>query len=351
MITMSNNNNDFSDRVLTWFNQHGRKHLPWQHPVTPYRVWISEVMLQQTQVATVIPYFNRFMVKFPELAYLAKADIDTVLHYWSGLGYYARGRNLHKASQIIMRDHGGELPQSLALLMALPGLGRSTSGAILSIGYNQRAAILDGNVKRVLARYHGVKGSTQESHTIKTLWEHAEQYTPHDHIAEYTQAMMDLGAMICTRSQPACRACPLSNDCYAYQHSCVSEFPHKKQKKLKPTRHITMLICQNYQHQVLLAKRPSEGIWGGLWSFPELPAGQNISQWCAQHAIDTTEFKGLPEFQHTFTHFHLIITPIIVFVEKIAIIPKDMCWYDKNQQLGIAKPVTFLLEELENEYA
>src|SRR5690606_6541720 len=207
---------DFAQRVLVWFDQHGRKHLPWQQGITPYRVWLSEIMLQQTQVATVIPYFERFIARFPDVQSLAAAPIDDVLHLWTGLGYYARARNLHRCAQTIVRDYGGEFPASVAALSELPGIGRSTAGALASIAHQQRAAILDGNVKRVLARHHAIDGWPGTTQTLSQLWQFAEQHTPDKRSDHYTQAMMDLGATVCTRSKPACDHCPVADSCIAY---------------------------------------------------------------------------------------------------------------------------------------
>ena len=221
-------NNDFSRAVLTWFDKHGRKTLPWQQGITPYRVWLSEIMLQQTQVTTVIPYFERFVARFPDVASLAAAPINDVLHLWTGLGYYARARNLHRCAQTLVCNYGGEFPATVEALAELPGIGRSTAGAIVSIAFKQRAAILDGNVKRVLARYHAVAGWPGDATTLKTLWVHAETHTPKKRVNNYTQAMMDLGATLCTRSKPACERCPVMSTCVAYATGQVNLYPGKK---------------------------------------------------------------------------------------------------------------------------
>jgi len=228
----------FSEAVLHWYQKHGRKYLPWQQDRTPYRVWISEIMLQQTQVATVIPYYERFMERFPDIVSLADAKSDEVLHYWSGLGYYARARNLHKAALIVRDRYQGEFPQDFALVAELPGIGRSTAGAILSLACNQRHAILDGNVKRVLARYFMIDGWPGSTNTLNQLWNKAEQLTPKGDVASYNQAMMDLGSGICTRSKPNCLACPVNHDCQAYHQQKQAEFPNRKPKKSIPVREI-----------------------------------------------------------------------------------------------------------------
>ena len=224
----------FSQLVLEWYDRHGRKHLPWQQNITPYRVWISEIMLQQTQVTTVIPYFEKFMVRFPDVQALASAGEDDVLHYWSGLGYYSRARNLHKAAKTVVQEHQGVFPNSVEGLMELSGIGRSTAGAIAAISMGIRAPILDGNVKRVLARYHAVPGWPGQAKTANLLWEIAEQYTPDKRVADYTQVMMDLGAMVCTRTRPLCQQCPLQNGCLAHQAGEETLYPVSKPKKIKP---------------------------------------------------------------------------------------------------------------------
>ena len=299
----------FDHRVLAWFDEHGRKHLPWQQNPTPYRVWVSEIMLQQTQVATVIPYYERFMQRFPELPALADADIDTVLSHWAGLGYYARGRNLHKAAMLAMQQHDGALPGTLDELIELPGIGRSTAGAILSLAFDQHAPILDGNVKRVLARHAAVAGWPGKSSVLETLWQLSEERTPGKRTANYNQAMMDLGATICTRSSPQCSACPLQADCAALSQGDVLSYPGKKPKKVLPVRTATLLALMQSNGELLLECRPPSGIWGGLWSLPELPEDTALDTWADQHHVSVS---GAPEtvmaFRHTFSHYHLDIT-------------------------------------------
>ncbi|MGY8869166.1 MAG: A/G-specific adenine glycosylase, partial [Pseudomonadales bacterium] len=260
----------FNTAVLDWFDQHGRHNLPWQQDKTAYFTWISEIMLQQTQVTTVIPYFERFIERFPDVQTLANAEQDEVLHLWTGLGYYARARNLHKTAQIVATDYYGEFPQTVEALEQLPGIGRSTAGAVLSISTGKRAAILDGNVKRVLARFYALEGWTGSTANQKTLWEYAERNTPQKRVGEYTQAMMDLGATLCTRSKPSCPSCPLQNHCTALKLGRSSEFPHPKPKKKIPVKQTIMLLLQDEQQQTLLQQRPPTGLWGGLWSLPEV---------------------------------------------------------------------------------
>ena len=247
----------FADRVLAWFDVHGRKDLPWQHPRTPYRVWISEVMLQQTQVATVIPYFERFIARFPNVDTLARAEIDDVLHLWTGLGYYARGRNLHAAARRIVDEHDSELPKTLDALIALPGIGRSTAGAILSAGHGIRASILDGNVKRVLARYFAVDGYPGERAVAETLWAHAEANTPDARVADYTQAIMDLGATLCTRSRPRCFDCPVSAECIALKNDSTDRYPAARPRKALPVRRARMFVLVDAQRTLPARTAPT----------------------------------------------------------------------------------------------
>ena len=259
----------FSERLLAWFDEHGRKTLPWQQDRTPYRVWVSEIMLQQTQVATVIPYYERFMARFPKVADLAQAPIDDVLSLWTGLGYYARARNLHKTACIVAEEYDGKFPDSVEGLESLPGIGRSTAGAILTLGHGRWAPILDGNVKRVLARYHAIEGWPGRSDVLAALWRASEAVTPRHRTADYTQGIMDLGATLCTKSKPECLFCPMTEDCQARISGTQATYPGKKPKKKIPTRDTHFIICVDSQGQVLLERRPPSGIWGGLWSFPE----------------------------------------------------------------------------------
>ena len=339
---------DFAPRVLTWFDQHGRKDLPWQHDINPYRVWISEIMLQQTQVQTVIPYFERFMQSFPDLASLAAAHIDAVLRHWSGLGYYARARNLHQAAQNIHDSFDGNFPSAFDDVVSLPGIGRSTAGAILAIAGNQKHAILDGNVKRVLARHAAVDGWPGKTDVLKRLWALAEERTPESRVADYTQAMMDLGATLCTRSNPACSACPIAADCEARLTDTVASYPGRKPKKAKPLRETIMVVAMD-ETAVFLERRPAAGIWGGLWSLPEV---QNIEDWCRQtlnQDPDATEERAV--LRHSFSHFDLDIRPVVVRVSaasrKVADTP-DATWYSPDDELpgGMAAPVQQIINSL-----
>ena len=369
----------FSNRLLTWFDQCGRKHLPWQQDTTPYRVWISEIMLQQTQVATVIPYYEKFTRSFPSIEALAKAPEDAVLHYWTGLGYYARARNLHKTARQIVRHHDGKLPLTVEELAALPGIGKSTAGAIVAISTNKKATILDGNVKRVLSRCFAIGGWPGTTTTAQSLWEIAEQLTPEQRVADYTQAIMDLGATLCTRSSPNCRHCPFESECIARQSDQIDNYPGKKPKKTMPIRKTTMLLIENPQGEWLLQRRPAEGLWGGLWGFPEnnmidvdethVEKGNadqsNLDE--TNTSTSTTKVdialeqlnlnnlrienqETLDEFRHTFTHFHLDITPVLVKLAEMPTLIGESAtrWYSpiSADEIGLTGPVTKLLKEL-----
>ncbi|WPL15135.1 A/G-specific adenine glycosylase [Thiorhodovibrio winogradskyi] len=314
----------FADCVLQWFACHGRKDLPWQLAPTPYRVWVSEIMLQQTQVAVVIPYFERFIGCFPNLGALATATEDEVLQHWSGLGYYARARNLHRSARIVLEQHGGELPEQLEWLIALPGIGRSTAGAILSLAYGQAHAILDGNVKRVLARCFAVAGWPGESRIQKHLWALADEllsaaaraglqelHLKHPNWpGTYNQAMMDLGATVCTRAAPDCNHCPLSRHCLALMTNSIHQYPQPKPKRPLPRRATRWLLVQDPDGRILLEQRPPSGLWGGLWTFPEVSLQESSAHWCELHLYQTApRVEKLPDRQHSFSHFHLDIYP------------------------------------------
>lgn len=340
----------FSAHVLKWFDKHGRKHLPWQQNINAYRVWLSEIMLQQTQVTTVIPYFERFVARFPTVESLAAAPIDEVLHLWTGLGYYARARNLHKCAQMVVKNHGGEFPSSVAELAELPGIGRSTAGAIVSIAYQQRAAILDGNVKRVLARYHAVEGWPGQTDIVNRLWQIAEDYTPGKRAHHYTQAMMDMGATLCTRSKPNCEACPLREGCIAYAQGNPQDYPGKKPRKTLPEKAVQLLMLRNPAGDLLLEQRPAQGIWGGLWSFPELSPEVDPVQFASARFGKVADCETWDSYRHTFSHYHLDITPVLI---QLAQTPQSigeaaLHWYNPHQPdpLGLAAPVKKLLDKL-----
>ena len=341
---------NFARRVLDWFDQHGRHDLPWQRNATPYRVWVSEIMLQQTQVKTVIPYFTRFMEVFPTVQALAEAPEDEVLHLWTG-----RARNLHKAAKQVSPDLGGEFPSTTADLCELSGIGRSTAGAIVSIAFGQRAAILDGNVKRVLARHRAIAGWPGKTAVHDTLWQIAEQYTPTDRCADYTQAMMDLGATLCKRSSPSCEQCPLNSDCAAMAAGTQAQYPGKKPKKALPVKKTRFIMARDSEGQLLLEKRPGSGIWGGLWCFPEAGNDLDIENWCLDRLGDRPlSQQAWPEFRHTFSHYHLDIEPMLVQVDAPAQAIMEagpQLWYNVRQppQIGLAAPVVGLLQQLAKE--
>ncbi len=328
----------FQHALLTWFDQYGRKDLPWQHPITPYRVWISEVMLQQTQVATVIPYFNRFMQRFPTIEQLADAPVDTVLQHWAGLGYYARARNLHTAAKNIVKQ--GCFPADLASLTALPGIGLSTAGAILSIAFQTATPILDGNVRRVFARFCAIDGWTGERDIIQQLWQISRFYTPQQRVAEYTQAIMDLGATVCTRSKPVCSICPLIKNCLAYQQHKTALLPTAKKSKPLPTKTVVLLALK-HQQQLYLEKRPPVGIWGGLWSLPEFTDFAAARTWCYAQKLMINHEKIFPQQRHTFSHYHLDYTPLLIETDNLTnrvMEHGQNFWYNNTQILTLALP-------------
>ncbi len=345
----------FATRVLTWFDQHGRHDLPWQREITPYRVWVSEIMLQQTQVATVIPYFERFMTRFPTVEALAAAPQDEVLHHWTGLGYYARARNLHAAARQVVDTLDGVFPDDVEGLIALSGIGRSTAGAIASIAGGRRAAILDGNVKRVLARFHAVPGWPGKTAVHKRLWDIAERYTPETRHADYTQAMMDLGATLCTRSAPACERCPLQADCAARAAGTQRDYPGRKPKKTLPVRSTCFLMARDPEGQLWLERRPTTGIWGGLWCFPELDDAEDADHWALDRFGQAPgSVERWPAFRHTFSHYHLDIEPLLLRLPTTqgAIMADDQrLWYNVRQppEIGLAAPVVGLLKQLASE--
>ena len=374
----------FSERLLAWFDEHGRKSLPWQQDRTPYRVWVSEIMLQQTQVATVIPYYERFMARFPKVGDLAQAPIDDVLSLWTGLGYYARARNLHKTARLLVEEYNGEFPNSVEGLESLPGIGRSTAGAILTLGHGGWAPILDGNVKRVLARYHAIEGWPGRSDVLAELWRASEAVTPRQRTADYTQGIMDLGATLCTTSKPECLFCPMTEDCQARISGTQARYPGKKPKKKIPTRETYFIICVDSQGRVLLERRPPSGIWGGLWSFPEASHADTLPKNHADNPTNIPESTGkgaiegsdnthditviswldkqglaaikpltiLPAVSHTFSHFRLEITPVMCVVQNNVSRIADSeghGWFTIAcaLTLGLPAPVVKILQSLE----
>jgi A/G-specific adenine glycosylase len=343
----------FAQRLLDWFALHGRQTLPWQSNPTPYRVWVSEVMLQQTQVATVIPYYARFMARFSDVTSLASAPLDEVLHLWTGLGYYARARNLQTCAQVLVAQHGGEFPQSLEVMMDLPGIGRSTAAAILALSRGQRQPILDGNAKRVLARVFGIAGDPTATAVLAALWAQADACTPARAVAAYTQAIMDLGATVCTRSAPACTSCPMSIGCIAEIDGRQTELPGRKQRRVRPSREATILIAEiehNGSTAVLVERRPPSGVWGGLWSPPEFACETEARAWCLQTFGDTPESQLLPPIDHAFTHFDLRLHPLRVRCDRKAPVhdADNHRWYplEAPPRIGLPQPIRRLFERL-----
>lgn len=341
----------FQQAVLAWFDAHGRTDLPWQQQVSPYRVWLSEIMLQQTQVATVIPYFQRFTQRFPDIQSLADVALDDVLHLWTGLGYYARARNLHKTAQIIIHDFAGEFPNNIEQLSGLPGIGRSTAGAICALAFHQKAAILDGNVKRVLSRFAAVEGWPGQAATHKTLWHLAEKFTPDQRIADYTQATMDLGATLCTRRSPQCPGCPLRGHCVAFREGNPEKYPGRRPAKALPVKRIRFLIIRNEMGDVLLRQNPPKGIWGSLWAFPDCGDDTAPEQACEQLGLQPDSKKFLATRRHTFSHFHLDYEPVLLDARSGGKVNEGAAqvWYNRNNplSLGLPAPVKTLIEELQ----
>jgi A/G-specific adenine glycosylase len=340
---------NFRAAVLAWFDQHGRKHLPWQQGRDPYRVWVSEIMLQQTQVATVIPYFERFIARFPDVNALAAGTPDEVAALWAGLGYYARARNLHRAAQSVAERQGGALPADLDAIAALPGIGRSTAGAILSLGFGLRAPILDGNVKRVLCRYAGLEGWPGEPNVQKELWRISEALTPEARVADYNQAMMDLGATVCAQRAPACGACPLREGCAAKQRNLTAIIPAPRPKREQPVRHCHMLALRDAAGQIYLERRPPTGIWGGLWSLPEFDGLEDLEGWCAAHGIAGSRLERLAPRRHTFTHFSLDYVPVLARTAgALPGVAEDSGkgWFQPDAAPGLPAPVARLLRDI-----
>lgn len=345
------NSRAFDQRILAWFDQYGRKDLPWQQDRSPYRVWISETMLQQTQVATVIPYFEAFMARFPNVETLAQASQDEVLQYWSGLGYYARARNLHKAALII--ESLGRFPDTLEALQQLPGVGFSTAGAIMSIAYGRSHPILDGNVRRVLARYRAIPGWPGEARVNKQLWALSRALTPAHRAADYTQAIMDLGATVCTRGRPACERCPLNADCQAFGAGRVADFPTPKPTKTLPVKQRAFLLLANTRQDIFFEKRPPLGIWGGLWCLPEFDNHEQALAWCRKRNIKVIDRYVMDRRRHTFSHYHLDYTPLVILADSRVdgVGEVDSAgWHpiDSIDRLGLAAPIKQLLKQYRN---
>jgi A/G-specific adenine glycosylase len=338
----------FARALITWHENHGRHELPWQHERTPYRVWISEIMLQQTQVSTVVGYYQRFMQRFPDVAMLAAAPLDEVLHLWSGLGYYSRARNLQRAAQRIVSDFDGQLPEEREQLTQLPGIGRSTAAAILALASGRREAILDGNVKRVLARYFGIDGAPGQSATVRELWNRAEECTPSTQVAAYTQAIMDFGATLCRRRRPLCPQCPLRAGCVAHASGRVEQLPTARSRPARRTQGVVMLLAARADGSVLLRRRPEQGVWGGLWAPPEFDSLEAAALFCGNalgHA--ELELTPLPLLRHAFTHFDLHITPLRARCDGLGIVMEgaEVLWYNAREpaRIGVPAPILALL--------
>ncbi|MEZ0139801.1 MAG: A/G-specific adenine glycosylase [Candidatus Reddybacter sp.] len=350
MSTTTPVNGTFAERLLHWYDQHGRKDLPWQRDINPYRVWLSEIMLQQTQVSTVIPYYQRMSSAYPDVHALAAAPLDEVLHHWTGLGYYARARNLHKTAQIISAELNGVFLDSVEQLQTLPGIGRSTAGAICAIAYNRHCPILDGNVKRVLARHHAIAGWPGKTAVSKQLWDIAENNTPAQRTGDYTQAIMDLGATLCTRSKPDCTQCPVNADCLAYTQNETQNYPGKKARKALPIRQVLLLIIRDQHRQVLLQQRPPTGIWGGLWSFPECDNEAELVINCQRFGISIKNYRLANTLRHTFSHFHLDYTPVYIDTQGTSsrIADSTQRWVEASAhgEIGLPAPILALLQKL-----
>jgi A/G-specific adenine glycosylase len=345
---------DFATRIATWQREHGRHDLPWQNTRDPYRIWLSEIMLQQTQVATVLGYYGRFLATCPSVRDLASASDDTVMALWAGLGYYSRARNLHKAAKLIVEKYGGEFPNDVSALADLPGIGRSTAAAIAAFSFDNIAPILDGNVKRVLARHAGIEGFPGASAVEKKLWVEAEARLPinaSDMVA-YTQGLMDLGATVCTKNSPTCMLCPVSNDCKACIDGRTDEIPASKPTKPLPhkTQHYVLAI---HAKSVLLVKRPPQGIWGGLWCLPEIidvDSAKNTALLHSKFAIESiASSESLPSLDHTFTHFKLTLKPQRIEVKSLAprVAEPGMMWFafDDLANAALPKPIKTLVEK------
>jgi len=353
----------FAKQLLAWFREHGRRDLPWQQNITPYRVWVSEIMLQQTQVTTVIDYYNRFMDRFPDVASLAHAQLGEVLHLWTGLGYYARARNLHKAANTVVAHHGAQFPTTQGALEALPGIGRSTAGAIRAISMDQHATILDGNVKRVLTRFHAIDGYPGKTEVSKLLWQIAEGHTPPTDTGAYTQAIMDLGATLCTRRSPRCPDCPIKQHCQAFAADATERYPQPKPKQHKPVRSARFFVLCAANNATLLEQKPLNGLWGGLWTPPQRDANTPVNDFLLEFGLDDQSLRAqhvAPTFRHTFTHFHLDIEPVYLRLAQHSAVLEDSQnrrWVMPDQlgagnsPIGLSAPAVKLLASLEDTFA
>ncbi len=343
----------FQSILLAWYDRFGRKDLPWQQPRTPYRVWVSEIMLQQTQVSTVVPYFQRFMAVFPTVQALARAELDHILQHWAGLGYYARARNLHRAAAMLVAEHAGQIPADLKALSRLPGIGRSTAGAILSLGFDQPAPILDGNVKRLWSRLHGIDDQLDTPITEQRLWALSEYYLPRQRSADYTQALMDFGATVCTRSRARCPDCLLQNHCLAYQTGRVAQLPVSRPRHAKPIKSNYWLLLRDGDGRIYLEQLPPTGIWAGLWAFPQWDSRGALEDHCRRWAIRPESLDWLPTQRHAFTHYLLHYTPALAQISESLTFLHDRpsCWLapQDSPKLAMPTPVRRLLRLLRSE--
>ena len=334
----------FSGRLIAWQKTAGRHDLPWQQTRDPYRIWLSEIMLQQTQVATVIPYFQRFLARFPTLQALAAAPLEAVIEHWAGLGYYARARNLHRCAQQLVAVHAGKWPDSATQLSALPGIGRSTAAAIAAFAFGQRSAILDGNVKRVLCRHFAVEGFPGQAAVDRELWALAERLLPEGDIEAYTQGLMDLGATLCTRSRPRCADCPLAATCQAQLSGRQSELPAARPRPKVPERRAGFVLISDGRH-LLLERRPPHGLWGGLLVPPEGDAAAVL----ARLGLQAESRRDLAPLKHAFTHFRLTLEPVLCMVEPaLAVSEPGMNWIaiDAAAAAGVPTPIRKLIERI-----
>jgi A/G-specific adenine glycosylase len=335
----------FADRVVAWQLQSGRHALPWQGTTDAYRVWLSEIMLQQTQVAAVLGYYQRFLDRFPTLQDLAVAPLDDVMPLWAGLGYYSRARNLWACAREVHQRYGGQLPADPVLLETLPGIGRSTAGAIAALAFGRPAPILDGNVRRVLCRAFGIEGDPASPPVLRQLWALAESLLPtRAGIGPYTQGLMDLGATVCTRSRPRCSACPLASDCRARREDRVAELPQARRRAVRPVRELRWLVL-GHEQTFWLERRPERGIWGGLWSFPELDLGADIVQTLSARGLVAQDRRDLTMIEHGFTHFVLRAYPVAIEVHAPVIASQGQ-WLTRAElaDKALPKPVAHLLQ-------
>ncbi len=353
---------DFAARLLAWFDASGRHDLPWQLPRSPYRVWLSEVMLQQTQVATVVPYFLRFIAALPDLRALAAAPDDQVLALWSGLGYYSRARNLQRAARLCVERHGGQLPDTLVELRALPGIGRSTAGAILALAFGQRAPILDGNVRRVLIRHRAIEGDPLSPPVQMQLWNLSDALLPSNRIADYTQAIMDLGATVCTRARPRCVRCPVGADCVASLGGLTNELPRPRRRPTRTQREYLALVLRDGTGRLWLERRTPTGVWGGLWSLPEFPdrdalhshllsVTARLEAHCDRASSRALAVQDLDPVRHAFTHFDLTLRPTLADIDALACAVAESDarrWFaaEELDAIGLPAPIRKLLTRL-----